>query len=83
MQTQPRKAGPWQAWIVILINQLPMMAIVALMPALPTLMAHFAGMPNSDLLVPMILTAPGLCIALCAPFAGVLVDKYGRRRLLN
>lgn len=79
---QTRKAGPWQAWIVILINQLPMMAIVALMPALPTLMAHFKGMANSDLLVPMILTAPGLCIAICAPFAGILVDKFGRRQLL-
>lgn len=80
--SQPRRAGPWQAWIVILINQLPMMAIVALMPALPTLMAHFNGMPNSELLVPMILTAPGLCIAICAPFAGYFIDKYGRRRLL-
>ncbi len=82
MQPLPRKAGPWQAWIVILINQLPMMAIVALMPALPSLMAHFKGMENSELLVPMILTAPGLCIALVAPFAGVLVDRFGRRRLL-
>jgi len=77
-----RKAGFWQAFIVILVNQLPMMAIVALMPALPTLMAHFSDVENKDLLVPMILTAPGLCIALIAPFAGVLVDKYGRRNLL-
>lgn len=77
-----RNAGPWQAWTVVLINQLPMMAIVALMPALPTLMAHFAGVPNGDLLVPMLLTAPGLCVALCAPFAGYFIDKYGRRKLL-
>lgn len=77
-----RKANFWQALVVILVNQLPMMAIVALMPALPTLMAHFKDVENKDLLVPMILTAPGICIALIAPFAGVLVDKIGRRKLL-
>ena len=77
-----RKAGFWQALVVILLNQLPMMAIVALMPALPTLMEHFKDVENKDLLVPMILTAPGICIALIAPFAGVLVDKIGRRKLL-
>jgi MFS family permease len=80
--TSSRQAGAPQGWMTVLINQLPMMAIVALMPALPTLMAHFGNMPNGDLLVPMILTAPGLCIALIAPFAGYFVDKYGRRNLL-
>lgn len=80
--TSPRQAGAAQGWMTVLINQLPMMAIVALMPALPTLMAHFGNMPNGQLLVPMILTAPGLCIALIAPFAGYFVDKYGRRKLL-
>lgn len=77
-----KKAGFWQALVVILLNQLPMMAIVALMPALPTLMEHFKDVENKDLLVPMILTAPGLCIAIIAPFAGYFVDKYGRRNLL-
>lgn len=77
-----RRAGVWQAIVVILLNQLPMMAIVALMPAVPTLMEHFKEVPNKDLLVPMILTAPGICIAIIAPFAGVLVDRFGRRNLL-
>lgn len=77
-----RKAGSWQGWVVVLINQMPMLAIVALMPVLPTLVEHFKGVPNGDLLIPMILTAPGLCIALIAPFAGVLTDRYGRRNLL-
>jgi MFS family permease len=80
--SQIKKAGFWQAVVVILLNQLPMMAIVALMPALPTLMEHFKDVENKDLLVPMILTAPGICIAIIAPFAGVLVDKFGRRNLL-
>jgi MFS family permease len=82
MDATPRQAGAPQGWMAVLINQLPMMAIVALMPALPTLREHFAGVPNSELLIPMILTAPGLCIALIAPFAGFFIDKYGRRKLL-
>jgi MFS family permease len=45
-------------------------------------MEHFKDVENKDLLVPMILTAPGLCIAIIAPFAGYFVDKYGRRNLL-
>ena len=58
------------------------MAIVALMPVLPTLFEHFANVPNKEVLVPMIITAPGICIALIAPFAGFFVDKVGRRKLL-
>lgn len=77
-----RKAGTIQAWIVIMINQLPMMAIVALMPALPSLVEHFKDVPNGQMLIPMILTAPGLCVALIAPFAGHMIDKHGRRKLL-
>jgi len=81
-QIKDRKAGAAQGWTLVLINQLPIMAIVCLIPVLPTLMQHFSDVPNKDVLVPMIITAPGLCIALLAPFAGFIVDKFGRRKLL-
>ncbi|MBD0376988.1 MAG: MFS transporter [Flavisolibacter sp.] len=81
-QTNVRKAGAPQGWTLVLINQLPAMAIASLMPVLPTLFEHFANVPNKDVLVPMLITAPGICIALLAPFAGLIVDKYGRRKLL-
>lgn len=80
--TKIRKAGAPQGWTLVLINQLPVMAIVALMPVLPTLMQHFANVQNKEVWVPMIITAPGICIALIAPFAGFFVDKIGRRKLL-
>jgi MFS family permease len=38
--------------------------------------------PNFQVLVPMLLTAPAFCIALLSPFAGRLSDRLGRRRLL-
>jgi MFS family permease len=51
-------------------------------PSLPALAAHFADVPNAGLLVRLVLTMPALAIALCAPFAGVVADRIGRRRLL-
>jgi len=75
-------AGPAQAWTLIFAMFLPIMAIIALAPALPTLMQHFNYLPNFQVLVPMLLTAPALCIAILSPFAGRLSDLFGRRRLM-
>ncbi|RZT08209.1 Predicted arabinose efflux permease, MFS family [Duganella sp. CF402] len=58
------------------------MAILALAPALPTLLAHFSDVPNARLMVPLLITAPSLCIALFAPVSGVIADRFGRRRLM-
>ncbi|WP_158638315.1 MFS transporter [Panacibacter ginsenosidivorans] len=77
-----RKAGAAQAWTLIFAMFLPIMAIIALAPALPTLIGHFSYIPNFGVFVPMILTAPALCIAILSPFAGRLSDLFGRRRLL-
>ncbi len=85
MNTTPivqRKAGWVQAWTIIFAMFLPIMAIVALAPTLPTLMAHFYYVENFQVLVPMLLTAPALCIAILSPFAGRLSDLFGRRNLL-
>lgn len=58
------------------------MAVVLLAPIIPDLMAQFAGVPGHEYWVPMILTVPSLCVALLCPFAGMLGDYFGRRRLL-
>lgn len=58
---------------------LPVMAIVALFPAIPKLFEQFGGRPYASLLVPMIVTAPSLCAALFAPAAGWVADRFGRR----
>ncbi|RZF59233.1 MFS transporter [Sphingomonas populi] len=61
-------------------NILPVMAIVSLFPAIPKLFQQFGGIPNAQLLVPMIVTLPSLFLAFSAPFAGALADRFGRRR---
>jgi MFS family permease len=43
---------------------------------------HFANDPDARRDVPAMIGAPGLSMAILAPFAGLLVDKFGRRRLL-
>lgn len=76
-----RQAGLAQGIIIVAIGLLPMMAIVALMPIVPLLVKEFSHMPNIRTLAPLVLSAPGLCVALLAPFAGWAADRYGRRKL--
>lgn len=75
----PRRAGAMQGALAILVGYLPILAFVSLPPALPELTAHFAGAPGAAILVPVIVTAPSACVALLAPFAGLIADKIGRR----
>lgn len=59
---------------------LPVMAIVSLFPAIPRLFAQFGHIPAAGFLIPAIVTIPSLCCALFAPLAGIIADRYGRRR---
>lgn len=71
-----------QGIVVVLAGFLPMLAIVAMGPAVPTLIAHFANDPDARAQVPALIGAPGLTMAILSPFSGLLVDKFGRRQLL-
>ncbi len=53
-----------------------------LAPVLPSMQDAFAGTPGVEALVPISLTIPALLIGLLAPFAGSIVDRFGRTRLL-
>ncbi|WP_327313241.1 MFS transporter [Streptomyces sp. NBC_01235] len=61
---------------------LPILGAVLIAPVLPKMQDHFASVPGAKALVPLALTVPALALALLAPFAGVVVDRLGRRRLL-
>ncbi|MFK4137667.1 MFS transporter [Streptomyces filamentosus] len=61
---------------------LPVLGAVLLAPVLPRMQDHFADVPGSAALVPVVLTVPALSLALLAPFAGMIVDRLGRKRLL-
>ncbi|WP_373355856.1 MFS transporter [Pseudoroseicyclus sp. CXY001] len=63
------------ATLTILSNQI-------ISPSLPGIGAHFDGLPHADLMARMLVTAPSLLVAILAPFAGWLADRFGRRRQL-
>lgn len=77
-----RVPGPAQGFTVIIAGFLPIMAIVSMFPAVPAMIAHFGADPNASWKVPAMVSAPGLTIAITALFVGLMVDRFGRRRLL-
>ena len=75
--------GTIKGIILVLAQALPIMAVVPLFPAMPRLTQQFDDVANAAFLVPMIITLPSLCIALLSPLAGWLIDRFGRRLILN
>lgn len=61
---------------------LTIMAGATIAPSLPAMREHFSGLPQSDVLVRLVLTLPALVIALTSPIMGVLSDRWGRKPLL-
>jgi MFS family permease len=68
--------------ILLLCATLTVMAGATIAPSLPGIAAHFETQPGGAALVPMILTVPGLAIAIAAPLAGLLADRTPKRRVL-
>ena len=78
--TQP---GAAQGAVLLLGSSLTIMGAVMIAPVLPKIAAQFVPAdPSIAGLVPLIATGPALAIALCAPLAGWLADRVGRKLLL-
>ncbi|MFJ1969639.1 MFS transporter [Streptomyces sp. NPDC087903] len=75
-------AGPLRAALLMAGSCLPVLGAVLIAPVLPRMQDHFDSVPGAKTLVPVVLTVPALALALLAPFAGVIVDRLGRKRLL-
>lgn len=71
-----------QGVTIVIAAFLPIIAIVAMGPAVPAMIQHFANDPDARAKVPAMIGAPGLAMAFLAPFAGLLADRFGRRPLL-
>lgn len=80
--TGPRQAGFVQGLSLLLPVTLSVMGALLVAPIIPQLMAYFHDTPGIAYLAPLVVTMPALCIALFSPFAGMLGDRFGRRRLL-
>ncbi|MFW0796733.1 MFS transporter [Gordonia sp. CPCC 205515] len=80
--TRERTAGHRQAALLLAGSCMPVMGSVLITPVLPQLSQHFGSVAMADVLVPMIVTVPALLVAVFSPFAGQIVDRLGRKRLL-
>ena len=77
-----REGEKWRGLVLLLASSLTIMAGATIAPSLPALEARFAGQGHAALLTRLVLTMPALFIALCAPLAGLVADRWGRRPLL-
>lgn len=82
LRPNTESAGRLRAVLLMAGSCLPVLGAVLLAPVLPKMQEHFAAVPGVKTLVPVVLTIPALALALLAPFAGVIVDRLGRVRLL-
>lgn len=78
-----RIAGLPQLILLLAASSMPVLGAVLIAPVLPLIAQHFASVPGVEILVPIVLTVPALVIGLTAPFAGQLVDRLGRLRVLQ
>jgi MFS family permease len=67
---------------LLLSSSLTVMAGATIAPSLPAMRDYFAEIPNADYWVRLVLTIPALFIAICAPFVGTMIDRFGRKPLL-
>ena len=67
---------------LLLTSTLTVMSGATIAPSLPAMQEHFARVPNSELLVRLVLTVPALFIAIGGLFVGQLLDRIGRKPLL-
>ncbi|TQC49640.1 MFS transporter [Rhodococcus sp. WS4] len=83
--TDPRSGRPATALHAILLLSAGCMSplgAVLIAPVLPRLSEEYASHPGASFLVPAVLTAPALMVGLIAPFAGWIIDRLGRKRIL-
>ena len=67
---------------LLLGSTMTVMAGATIAPALPQMHTAFVATPHIDLLVKLLLSVHALFIAISAPFAGWLMDRWGRKPVL-
>ena len=67
---------------LLLVATIGIMSGITVVASLPLMSQTFSEIPNIEFLSKLMLTIPSIVIALFAPFAGHLVDKWGRLKPL-
>lgn len=67
---------------LLLVSTLGIMSGITVVASLPLISHAFADIPHIEFLSKLMLTIPSVIIALFAPFAGHIVDRFGRLKPL-
>jgi len=67
---------------LLLVATLGIMSGITVVSSLPLISQTFSDIPNIEFLSKLMLTIPSIIIALFAPFAGHIVDRWGRLKPL-
>lgn len=67
---------------LLLTSSMTVMAGATIAPALPQIQQFFHKGPDAEFWVKLMLTLPALFTAISAPFAGIIIDRFGRKPLL-
>jgi MFS family permease len=67
---------------LLLIATMGVMSGITIVSSLPLISNTFNHIPNIEFLSKMMLTIPSIVIALFAPIAGIIVDRFGRLKPL-
>lgn len=81
----PRTGRPATAYpgtLLLLAGCMAPLGAVLIAPVLPQMSQDYAALPGAEFLIPAVLTAPALMVGVVAPFAGSIVDRLGRKRIL-
>jgi len=68
---------------ILLVSSLTIMSMITISASLPDMTKAFSDLPNASSLVKLVLSFPGLFIAMSAIVAGLIIDKFGRLKLLG
>jgi MFS family permease len=67
---------------LLFTGSMTVLAGAGITAAIPEIQEFFSNQENPSLYSKLILTIPALFIALLAPFAGHIIDRFGRKKLL-
>ncbi|MFY0593892.1 MFS transporter [Roseivirga sp.] len=67
---------------ILFCSMMTVMAGATIAPSLPEMTKAFPDNSSAETLVKLVLTIPGLFIALTSPISGWFIDKFGRIKLL-
>ncbi|MDP5033055.1 MFS transporter [Paraglaciecola sp.] len=81
MQANQRSNTP-QGIVLLFVPVFIMLGAVLIAPIMGMMFQHFSTTPYFQVLVPLLLTAPALCLAIFSPIAGGICNRIGAKKLL-